>query len=272
MTDAGSDFETLSLSSSGGISTLWLNRPERRNAFSPKMATELVVALAELADDSEVRVVVLRGSGGQFCSGGDLAGDGVEAEPDDRTAGEVTRDFMSGIYGPSILALHHFPKPVIAAVEGIAAGAGMNLALACDVVYAAEGARFCEIFVRRSLTLDCGGSWLLPRLVGLHKAKELAKFGEWIGARDAERLGIVADIFGSEDFDSHLAERASRLVALPPLALAEIKRALNPSFSRTIEEALDAEASAQGLLCETDDFKEAMRAFFEKRDAIFRGR
>ena len=270
------DFATLQLTSKDGIASLVLNRPERRNAFSPKMATELTAALGQLEADGDVRVVVVRGAGGQFCSGGDLAGDGAAESasdtPDNRSASEVTRDFMNEFYGPSILALHHFRKPVIAAVEGVAAGAGMNLALACDFVYAAEGARFCEIFVRRSLSLDCGGSWLLPRLVGLHKAKELAMLGEWIDAQDARRMGVVADVFGSEDFEAHIAERAAHLASLPPLALAEIKGALNASLEKTMEGALADEAAAQGRLCETDDFREAMSAFFKKREPSFSGR
>lgn len=268
------DFATLQLTSKEGVASLVLNRPERRNAFSPKMAIELTAALGELEADPDVRVVVVRGAGGQFCSGGDLSGGGEPSSdtPDNRSASEVTRDFMNDIYAPSILALHHFPKPVIAAVEGLAVGAGMNLALACDFVYAAEGARFCEIFVRRSLSLDCGGSWLLPRLVGLHKAKELAMLGEWVDAQDARRMGIVADVFGIEEFEARIAERAARLASQPPLALAEIKRALNASLEKTMEEALADEAAAQGSLCESDDFGEAMSAFFEKREPSFSGR
>ena len=218
------EFETLLVTIADGIARLTLNRPKRKNAFSPKMATELTAALGELEADPDVRVLVLRGAEGNFCSGGDLQGDG-----DSRAGGEAT-DFMEHYYNPSILALHHFPRPVIAVVEGVAAGAGVNLAIACDVVYAAEGARFAELFVHRSLSLDCGGSWLLPRVVGLQKAKELALFGDWFDAQDAARLGLVADVFTPDELDEHVDERAARLAALPPLALAEIKQGLNEAF------------------------------------------
>ena len=266
------DLETLRLTSSGAIATLWLNRPERRNAFSPKMATELVSALAELAEDDEVRVVVLRGTGGHFCSGGDLAGDAPASDEETRTPGEVTRDFMNDIYGPSILALHHFPKPVLAAVEGIAAGAGMNLALACDVVYAAEGARFCEIFVRRSLSLDCGGSWLLPRLVGIHKAKELLLLAEIIDAKEAGRIGIVNRVVPELELDAFVDDSATRLAAGPPLALQMTKRMTNSGLQMSLSEMLHWEAMAQTVTSTTKDGAEAMNAFLEKRPPHFKGR
>ena len=260
------EFQTLLATAAEGVARLTLNRPERKNAYSPRMATELMMALAEYAEDPAVRVVVLRGAGENFCSGGDLQGDGDGAE-----SGGAT-DFMERCYNPSILALHHFPKPVIAVVEGVAAGAGVNLVLACDLAYAAEGARFAELFVRRSLALDCGGSWLLPRVVGLNKAKELAFFGGWLDAQDAKRFGLVADVFGQGELEEEISSRAAQLEALPPIALAEIKRGLNASFEKELPEALAEEAAAQEKLAGTADFAEAMRAFLEKRPAVFRGR
>jgi 2-(1,2-epoxy-1,2-dihydrophenyl)acetyl-CoA isomerase len=260
------ELETLLVTIADGIARLTLNRPKRKNAFSPKMATELTAVLGALEADPDVRVLVLRGAEGNFCSGGDLQGDG-----DDSASGKDT-DFLRDYYNPSIMALHHFPRPSIAVVEGVAAGAGVNLAIACDVAYAAEGARFAELFVHRSLSLDCGGSWLLPRGIGLQKAKELALFGEWIDARDAARLGLVVDVFTPDDLDQHVDERAAALAALPPLALAEIKRGLNEAFEFDLAQALDREASAAGRLAGTADFKEAMRAFFQKRDPKFTGR
>ena len=259
------ELETLIATVEEGVARVTLNRPKRKNAFSPRMATELTGLLGQYAEDAAVRVLVLRGAGGNFCSGGDLQGDGDGAS-------EGATDVMERCYNPSILALHHFQKPAIAVVEGVAAGAGVNLALSCDVVYAAEGARFAELFVRRSLTLDRGGSWLLPRVVGLHKAKQLALFGEWFDAQDALRMGVVADVFALEELDAHVDERVARLVALPPLALAEIKRGLNASFESDLPQALEQEAAAQASLARTDDFAEAMRAFLEKRPARFSGR
>jgi len=258
------ELETLLATAEGGVARVTLNRPKRKNAYSPRMATELMSVLAQYAEDADVRVLVLRGAEGNFCSGGDLQGDGEES------SGGAT-DVMERCYNPSILALHHFPKPAIAVVEGVAAGAGVNLALSCDLVYAAEGARFAELFVRRSLTLDCGGSWLLPRVVGLHKAKELALFGDWFDAQDALRIGVVSDVFAVDELDAHVDERAARLAALPPLALAEIKRGLNGSFESDLAHALEREAAAQAALARTEDFAEAMRAFLAKRPATFRG-
>ena len=144
--------------------------------------------------------------------------------------------------------------------------------MSCDLVYAAEGARFAELFVRRSLTVDCGGSWLLPRVVGLNRAKELAFFGDWCDAQDALRIGLVSDVVALEELDAYIDERAARLAALPPLALAEIKRGLNGAYEVDLAQALEREAAAQQTLAGTADFHEAMRAFLEKRSATFTGR
>lgn len=259
------NYETLLVTIADGISRITLNRPKRKNAFSPRMATELTAVLGELEADDRVRVVVLRGAEGNFCSGGDLQGDG---EP----SGDGETDFLRLHYNPAVLALHHFPRPVIAVVEGVAAGAGVNLAIGCDLVYAAEGARFGVLFVQRALTLDCGGSWLLPRVVGLHKAKELALFGEWLDAHEALRIGLVAGVMKSDQLDEHVDERAAKLAALPPLALAATKRGLNAAFQAELADALDREADSQLDLARSDDFAEAMRAFFEKKDAKYTGR
>jgi len=258
-------YETLLVTIADGIARITLDRPKRKNAFSPRMATELTAVLSELETDDRVRVVVLRGADGNFCSGGDLQGDG---EP----SGGGATDFLRVHYNPAVLALHHFPRPVLAVVEGVAAGAGVNLAIGCDLVYAAEGARFGLLFVQRALTLDCGGSWLLPRVVGLAKAKELALFGEWIDAHEALRIGLVAGVFEADQLDDHVDERAAKLASLPPLALAATKRGLNAAFQVELSGALDREADAQLALARSDDFAEAMRAFFEKKEATYTGR
>ena len=166
--------QTLNIEVSNFVATIELDRPEKRNAISPTMAGELADNLAMLEANRAVRVVLLRGAGGNFCSGGDLAPGGEADTRPSHSPASGTLDIMNRVYGRAIRLLHHFPKPVVALVEGVAAGAGANLALACDLVYATPEARFCEIFVRRGLSLDCGGSWLLPRLLGLQNAKELA--------------------------------------------------------------------------------------------------
>ena len=154
----------------------------------------------------------------------------------------------------------------------MAAGAGANLALACDLVYAAPDARFCEIFVKRGLGLDCGGSWLLPRLIGLQKAKELAFFGDWVEAEEAARLGLVNAVLPSERLESAVDERLAALAARAPIAITQIKQSLHRAMQVTMDEALEIEAVAQAACSSTDDFREGMAAFMEKRPPRFGGR
>jgi len=260
-------FDTLLVTIADGVARVTLNRPQRKNAFSPRMAGELATALDELEKDERVRVVVLRGADGNFCSGGDLKGDGDG--PTDPPAGG---DFLEAYYHPAVLALHHFPRPVIAVVEGVCAGAGVSLAMGCDFAYAAEGARFSVIFVHRSLSPDCGGTWLLPRVVGLQRAKEIALFGDWFDAQDAFRMGVVGDVFSVEELDDQIDQRVGRLAALPPLALAATKRCLNGAFEVGMREALTRESESQMTLARTEDFGEAMSAFAERRPGKYAGR
>ena len=264
-------YETLRVDTSNAIARIELHRPEKRNAINPEMATELAGALREIEADPDLRVVLLRGSDGHFCSGGDLAPSGKGA-PRSGSPAATTLDVMNRVYGPAILALHHFPKPVVALVEGVAAGAGANLAFCCDLVYATPDARFCEIFVRRGLALDCGGSWLLPRLIGLQKAKELAFFGDWIDAPGAHALGLVNEIFEAGAIEAAVEERLARLASRAPIALSQIKSSLHRSLSLSMAEALEMEAVVQGACASTNDFVEGMRAFMEKRDPDFSGR
>lgn len=254
-------------SRTGGVLTVTLDRPARRNAINLGMFDELRSAFEEVALDSSVRVVVLRGAGGNFCSGGDLAPE--DAPVDDKPLAERTLEVLLERCAPMARALHRLPQPVIAAVEGVAAGAGANLAFGCDFVLAAEGARFSEIFVRRALSLDCGGSWLLPRLVGLRRAKELAFFGDWVEAQQALELGLVNRVVAPAEFPAVVADWAQRLAGRSPLALAEIKRSLDRSFATEYEDALVGEATAQAKLTASADFAEAMSAFLEKREPVF---
>src|SRR5205823_13427233 len=170
------------------------------------------------------------------------------------------------------LALHRIPKPVIAKVNGVAVGAGLNLALGCDLIVAADNARFSEIFARRGLTIDFGGSWLLPRLVGMHRAKELAFFADIISAKEAAEMGLVNRVVPSSQLDAFVADWAERLAAGPPLALSMTKRLLTNSFSMSMDEALEAEGLAQTVNSGTEDTPEAIRAFLEKREPKFKGR
>jgi 2-(1,2-epoxy-1,2-dihydrophenyl)acetyl-CoA isomerase len=175
-------------------------------------------------------------------------------------------------YGSVALALHQLPQPAIAKIRGVAVGAGLNLALGCDLIAAASTARLSEIFARRGLSLDMGGSWLLPRLVGLHRAKELALLADIVSADEAERIGLVNRVVPDADLDALVDDWAGRLAAGPPLALALSKRLLNHAFASGLAEALDAEGMAQSVNTGSEDTKEAFRAFFAKREPQFRGR
>ncbi len=265
---------TLRCKHDGMVAQIILDRPEKRNAISPQMATELADLLQQLEVDASVRVVALRGSGGNFCSGGDLTpepADGARADQNGSPTAMML-DMMNRIYGETMRRLHDFPKPTVALVEGVAAGAGANLALACDLVYATPDARFCEIFVKRGLGLDCGGSWLLPRLVGLQKAKELAFFGEWVSAEEAARIGLVSQVYSADDFEAGTSERLATLAKRAPIALAQIKQSLHRATHLSMHQALELEATVQAVCVASDDSTEGMRAFLERREPDFKGR
>jgi 2-(1,2-epoxy-1,2-dihydrophenyl)acetyl-CoA isomerase len=243
-----------------GVVTLTLDRPERRNAIDVPTWHALADALRTAADTRADRVVVLTGAGGHFCAGGDLQGaaSGGEASP------EGARRAMRESVGAACLALHALPKPCIAAVEGSAAGAGANLAFGCDLVLAGESARFGEVFVHRGLSVDSGGSWLLPRLVGLHRAKELVFLGDWVRARDAAQIGLVNRVVADGSALAEAHAWARRLAAASPVALARSKRALDAAFARSFAEALDDEADAIVECVASPEFADAMRQFAKR--------
>jgi len=220
-----------------------------------------VVRALHSADD--VRAVILTGAGGDFCSGADVSGE--------ETRSRHMLHSMRHI-GDLCLSLQRLAQPTVAKVRGVAAGAGLNMALACDMVIAAEGARFSEIFARRGLVVDFGGSWLLPRLVGMHRAKELVLLADIIDAAEADRIGLVNRVVPEAELDDTVDSIAARLAAGPPIALAMSKRLLNNSFDVTLEQALDDEGLAQTVTFSTEDVAEAMGAFIDKRDPVFRGR
>ena len=255
--------ETLLVDRADGIVTVTLNRPEKKNAANGVMWDELLVTFREIAASTEDRVVVLTGAGGAFCSGADVSGMGGR-----ETHGLANMRHISDI----ALALYRLPQPTIAKVRGVATGAGMNMALLCDLVVASDTARFSEIFARRGLTIDFGGSWALPRRVGLHRAKELTLLTDIIDAAEADRIGLVNRVVPDADLDKFVDEWATRLAAGPPIALAQSKRLLNNAVGITLEQALDEEGAAQTVNMSTKDTAEAVAAFLEKRDATFQGR
>jgi 2-(1,2-epoxy-1,2-dihydrophenyl)acetyl-CoA isomerase len=245
------------------VVTITLNRPEKKNAINGPMWDELLETFREISTSSGDRVVVITGSGGDFCSGADLTGSDRGERP----------HYLANMrhVGDVALALHRLPQPTIAKVRGVSVGAGCNLALGCDLVVAADTARFSEIFARRGLSLDFGGSWLLPRRIGMHKAKELALLAEIISATEAAEIGLVNRVLPEAELDAFVADWATRLAAGPPIALAQSKRMLNNSMAVTFEQALDDEGAAQSVNSATSDTAEAMAAFVEKRQPKFSG-
>lgn len=255
--------ETLQVERAGAVVTVTLNRPEKKNAINGTMWDELLATFKEISQRGDDRAVVITGAGGAFCSGADLSAVGEGPEVHQLTRMRHVGDVCS--------ALHQLPQPVIAKVVGVAAGAGCNLALGCDLIVASDDARFSEIFARRGLSIDFGGSWVLPRLVGLHKAKELALFADIISAKEALDLGIVNRVVPVTDIDAFVDDWASRLAAGPPIALGLTKKLLNNGFAVTLEQAVEDEGRSQTVNFGTADTVEAIQAFIEKREPEFRG-
>ncbi|MEU5755938.1 enoyl-CoA hydratase-related protein [Streptomyces sp. NPDC047829] len=252
----------LLISDEAGVRTLTLNRPHRRNAIDGELWEALRAALEDAGRDRSVRALVLTGAGGAFCSGADISNglSGVHPVHRMRTLTDVT------------LLLHDLPVPTVAKVSGVAVGAGWSLALGCDLVVATPEARFSQIFTRRGLSPDCGGSWLLPRLVGLQQAKRLALLAETIDAAEARDLNLVTWVVDAEEVDTFVDDLAARLVAGAPVALAQTKALLNENSARPLRDALAAEARAQAVNFATADVREAYAAFADKREGHFTGR
>jgi 2-(1,2-epoxy-1,2-dihydrophenyl)acetyl-CoA isomerase len=241
-----------------------MSAPATKNAVPTSGWNELADAF-DAFDASEQRALVLIGDGGDFCAGADLGGD----RPATDSASNATR-----MQGPTraATALHRLSKPTVAAVDGVAVGAGMNLAIGCDIVVATTRVRFSEIFVRRGLTVDFGGSWLLPRIVGLAKARELALTGRFVEAGEAEAIGLASKVVEPDDLEAAASEIAEALAAGPPLAQRFIKVAMDRSSTMTFEQALALEEQSQAILLGSDDLIEGAAAFFEGRPPEFHGR
>ncbi|WP_060179483.1 enoyl-CoA hydratase/isomerase family protein [Streptomyces sp. IMTB 1903] len=251
------------------VSWITLNRPEAMNAVTWAQRERVIALLAEASADPAVRAVVLTATGKGFCAGADLRG--APATGGDRVAGDVARMIRLGAQR-LITAVLDCEKPVVAAVNGTAAGIGAHLALACDLVIAAEGARFIEVFVRRGLVPDGGGAYLLPRLVGPQKAKELMFFGDAVPAAEAERLGLVNRVVPAEELRTAAREWAERLAQGPTRALAMTKQLVNASLDGDRAAALAAEATAQEINMATADANEGVASFVERRTPTYLGR
>ena len=243
---------------SDGIVRVTLNRPQRRNAILPEMWAELTAIFEEIEQRSTDRVAVLSGADGSFCSGADVAA--RWAANSDPAAVMSPGEILAAVK-KCTLALAGMSKPTVAAVDGIAAGGGCNLALACDLVVASDRARFSEIFVRRGLTVDTGGSWILPRLIGSARARRLILLGEIVEAKTAFDLGLITHLFTVDEFDREVTAIARQLADVPGVVLAADKMLLASSASLTLGEALDRETQAQLDMMSRPHVAEAMREF-----------
>jgi enoyl-CoA hydratase/carnithine racemase len=253
--------DVLFTSRDSGVLTLTLNRPRRKNAINGELWDALREQLTVARDDADVRALVITGAGGAFCAGADLSGGVSAGHPLDR---------MRRVNEVALL-LHELPVPSIAKVDGVAVGAGWNLALGCDLVVATPGARFSQIFAKRGLSLDFGGSWLLPKLVGMQQAKRLALLAEVIDATEAHRLGLVTWVVAPEEIDGFVADLGKRLAAAAPVAIGQSKALLHEGADSTLRDALAAEARAQAVNFATADAPAAFAAFNEKREPVFTG-
>ncbi|MDP3665215.1 MAG: enoyl-CoA hydratase-related protein [Sediminibacterium sp.] len=252
------------LSVEDSIATITLNRPGKLNSFNREMALRLQSILDECAALDEVRCIYITGAGKGFSAGQDLA---EVADPN----GPGMQKILSEHYNPIITRLRNMPKPIVAAVNGVAAGAGANIALACDIVLATESASFIQAFSKIGLIPDSGGTFQLPRLVGFQRAGALMMLGDKVAANDALAMGMIYKVFSDETFTVETKKIAATLSQMPTRALAYIKHALNNSTGNTLEEQLLLEDTYQQKAADTNDFKEGVRAFLGKRLPKFKG-
>jgi len=250
---------------SNNVAYITLNRPEKYNSVNRELAMALQESLAAAAQDEAVRCVYMTGSGKGFCAGQDL---GEASDPG-------TLDFerlVKEIYNPIILAMRSMDKPVVVAVNGVAAGAGANLALAGDIVLAKQSAVFVQAFVNIGLIPDSGGTYMLPRLVGMQRAMALTMTGDKVSAAEATAMGMIYKAIPDEQFESESRQLAERLAQMPTTGIALTKRLMNASFSNSLEQQLEQEAQLQVSAGRTHDFAEGVTAFLEKRKPVFKGK
>jgi 2-(1,2-epoxy-1,2-dihydrophenyl)acetyl-CoA isomerase len=262
------DYEQIRFETGGGIARITLNRPDRLNSFTTQMHEELRDALQRVASDESARVLLLTGAGRGFCAGQDLADRAV-------APGETPVDLGASIdnnYRPLVLALHNLPLPVVCAVNGVAAGAGANVALACDLVVATRSASFIQAFCKIGLIPDAGGTFFLPRLVGTARAMGLALLGDKVTAEQAEDWGLIWKCVDDDVFASTVDALLAHFAQAPTRGLAEIKRAIHASANNTLEQQLTLERDAQRALGQSADYREGVVAFLAKRSPIFTGR
>ena len=247
-----------------GVATITLNRPDKLNSFNREMAFEMHARLDECKSD-DVRAVLITGAGKAFCAGQDLA-EAVDPK------GPGMNRILSEHYNPLVTRIHNLEKPVIAAVNGVAAGAGANIALICDIVVASTSASFIQAFSKIGLIPDSGGTYILPRLIGWQKASALMMMGDKVSATEAERMGMIYKVIDDATFAEETSNLALKVAAMPTRGLAFTKKALHWSFAHTFDEQLMNEDKLQQRAAATADFKEGTNAFLEKRQPDFKGK
>ena len=260
-------FETIQFACAGGVARLTLNRPDRLNSFTAQMHGEVAEALSQVEQDSSARVLLITGAGRGFCAGQDLSDRAVAPGG----AGVDLGESLEARYNPLIRRLVGLPKPVVCAVNGVAAGAGANIALAADIVVAARSAKFIQSFANIGLVPDSGGTWILPRLVGQARALGLALTGEPLGAEQAAQWGLIWRCIDDADFAAEVEALVARLASGPTKGLSAIKRAVRQSWSTSLDQQLDTERDLQRELGRSSDYREGVAAFTEKRKPNFTG-
>jgi 2-(1,2-epoxy-1,2-dihydrophenyl)acetyl-CoA isomerase len=260
-------YESIQFTIDSGIAVLTLNRPDRLNSFTQAMHLEVRDALAKLQADKSVRVLLITGAGRGFCAGQDLNDRAVEPGAPGVDLGESVEKF----YAPLVMTIKNLPMPVICAVNGVAAGAGANLALACDIVLAAKSASFIEAFCKLGLIPDTGGTWHLPRLVGPARALGLAMLGEKLTAEKAEQWGLIWRCVADDELMNEAMAMARHFATAPTKGLAFTKQAMQASYANTLPEQLQLEANMMRELGHSHDYREGVAAFIAKRPASFKG-
>ncbi|UOE92462.1 enoyl-CoA hydratase-related protein [Alkalihalobacillus sp. LMS39] len=255
-------FETITFEKKQHIAWITLHRPDKLNAFTPLMNKEMIKALSQAEKDAQIRAIVITGEGRAFCSGEDLASVGDDTDH---------AEFLRTRYNPMIEKIVTLEKPIVAAVNGVAAGAGMSLALACDFRLAHEKASFIEAFIHVGLIPDSGSLYFLPRIVGHAKALELAMLGDKVSGMEALKIGLVTKVIADSAWQDDVEAFANKLAGLPTKALGLIKRYMNESYQSSLVEMLEKEALGQRTAGLTNDHKEGLTAFVEKRKAEFKG-
>ena len=252
----------------GHIAVMTLNRPEKLNAINDGIRNSLSSTFQEVEEDDDIRALIITGAGRGFCSGADVAIQAARASGQQIEAGRCA---LLGLVGDFILAFEKVDKPIIAAINGVAAGIGLTMTLCCDIRLASEDARFSAIWVKRGLIPDGGATFLLPMVVGMDKAMEMSFTGDIIDAREAERINLVTRVVPHEELMSQAKALAERIAAMPPLTIGIIKKIMWEEVRQKMRQALFFESYGQNFVRGTDDQKEAVKSFMEKREPVFKG-